>query len=407
MPKLRRIHIDQARVGMYVADLVCDWASHPFWMSRFSIRDVQQIAMLRQEGIHEFYIDTSKGLDVAATPAQTVHAATASLPPQPLQAGTPLGQELLRAREIIARTEAITRHLLNDARVGQPLQLVPLRDVCGQLAGSLDRNALALNILSHMYRKDEYTFQHSISVGLLLMILHHHLGSPADIVVEVGLGGILHDIGKTRIPGHILNKPGQLDAEERQQMKQHVGHSRDILDENGIESAIIRAIALQHHERFDGSGYPLGLAGNAISRYGQQAAIIDVYDALTSDRCYHKGMPAPAAIKRLFEWSTCRQFDPAVVGEIVRCFGIYPPGTLVRLQSGKLAVVQHHGAGDLTRPEVLVFFDTQRNQLLKPHKLNLAIRYGAHADDRIVSNEPLARWLNKLPDLAQLIRHCE
>ena len=136
MPKLRRIHIDQARVGMYVADLVCDWASHPFWMSRFSIRDVQQIAMLRQEGIHEFYIDTSKGLDVAATPTQTVHAATASLPPQPLQAGTPLGQELLRAREIIARTEAITRHLLNDARVGQPLQLVPLREVCGQLTAT-------------------------------------------------------------------------------------------------------------------------------------------------------------------------------------------------------------------------------------------------------------------------------
>lgn len=407
MPKLRRIHIDQARVGMYVADLVCDWTSHPFWMSRFSIREAQQISQLRQEGISEFYIDTSKGLDVAATVDTTVVPLTAAAPVQPPQPRTTLGQELLRAREIIARTEAITQALLHDARVGQPLQLAPLRDVCGQLAGSLDRNALALNILSHMYRKDEYTFQHSISVGLLMMILHHHLHSTPDIVVEVGMGGILHDIGKTRIPGDILNKPGQLNVEEREQMKRHVGHSRDILDENGIDSPIIRAIALQHHERFDGSGYPQGLAGEAISRYGHQAAIIDVYDALTSDRCYHKGMPAPAAIKRLFEWSTCRQFDAAVVGQIVRCFGIYPPGTLVRLQSGKLAVVQRHSDGDLTRPEVLVFFDTSRNQLLKPHKLNLAIRYGAHQDDRIVSNEPMARWLNKLPDLDHLIRHYE
>lgn len=404
MPKLRRIHIDQARVGMYVADLVCDWASHPFWMSRFSIRDDQQIAMLRQEGILEFYIDTSKGLDVA--PGQAVVTPPAA-PRPPATVRSSLSEEILRTREIISRTEAITRQLLNDARVGQPLQLAPLREVCGQLASSLDRNALALNILSHMYHKDEYTFQHSISVGLLLMILHHHLHSPADIVVEVGLGGILHDIGKTRIPAGILTKPGPLDAEERQQMKRHVEHSRDILDENGIDSPIIRAMALQHHERFDGSGYPQGLAGSAISRYGHQAAIIDVYDALTSDRCYHKGMPAPAAIKRLFEWSTCRQFDPAVVGEIVRCFGIYPPGTLVRLQSGKLAVVQQHGDGDLTRPEVLVLFDLQRNQWLKPEKRNLAIRYGPHADDRIISNEPMSRWLHKLPDLGQLLRHCE
>ena len=400
MPKLRRIHIDQARVGMYVADLVCDWASHPFWMNRFIIRDTQQIAMLRQEGIHEFYIDTSKGLDVTATPGQHAHTVTAP-PPQPPQPRTALGAELLRAREIIARTEAITRQLLSDARVGQPLQLAPLRDVCGQLAGSLDRNALALNILSHMYRKDEYTFQHSISVGLLLMILHHHLGSPPAIVVEVGLGGILHDIGKTRIPGHILNKPGQLDAAERQLMKQHVDHSRDILDENGIDSAIIRAIALQHHERFDGSGYPLGLAGDAISRYGHQAAIIDVYDALTSDRCYHKGMPAPAAIKRLFEWSTCRQFDPGCGGRnraLLRYLPARHAGAAAKRQAGRSTAARRRRPDTSGSTGAVRYL--QRNQLAETgktqprHPLRPARRRPHHQQ-----RTACRAGCNKLPDL--------
>jgi putative nucleotidyltransferase with HDIG domain len=402
MPKLRKIHIDQARAGMFVAKLACDWTSHPFWLSRFLIRDQQHLQLLRQEGIHEFYIDTSRGVDIAATAPAT--PAEPRVSPPPAARITPLNQELARAREIIARTEAITRHLLNDARIGQTLNLDPLRAVCGELAGSLDRNALALKMVAHLYHKDEYTFQHCISVGLLLMILHHYLGSPPPIIIEVGLGGILHDIGKTRVPGHILNKPGPLDAQEREQMKAHVLFSRHILDENGIDSPIIRAIALQHHERFDGSGYPQGLAGSALSDYGQQTAIIDIYDALTSDRCYHKGIAAPAAIKRIFEWSRQGQFAPRCVRDVVRCFGIYPPGTLVRLQSGKLAIVQQHDSDDLTRPEVLVFFDTRQNQRLKPETLNLAIRYGQHADDRIVCNEPMVRWQHKLPELDTLLQ---
>ena len=401
MPKLRKIHIDQAMVGMFVASLDCDWTAHPFWLSRFCLRNAAQIDMLRQEGIQSFYIDTEKGRDIP-------HAASAPAPAgrtttKKSQARTtPLSQELGLARDIVQRTEAITQNLMKDARLGQRLDVTALHRISSELSGSLDRNAQALRMVAQMYNKDAYTFQHSVSVALLLMILQHHQGAPHEIVVEAGIGGLLHDIGKTRIPLQLLNKPGRHTAEERQQMREHVRFSQMILDENGIHSPIIRAIALQHHERYDGTGYPLGLAGDAISVYGQQAAIIDVYDAITSDRCYHKGLPAPVAIKKIFELGK-NHFDPKVVRDVVHCFGIYPPGTLVRLASGKLAVVKRHADGDLTRPEVVVFFDTQRNQRLKPESINLAIRYGPHADDHVVHHEAADRWQALLPDINQLL----
>lgn len=403
MPKLRKIHIDQAMVGMYVASLDCDWTTHPFWLSRFSIRNAAQIDMLRQEGIQTFYIDIEKGRDIAPVPGPAAPASATGRPQHSAPArATPLSQEFALARDIVQRTEAITQTLMKDARLGQRLDITALRDISSELSGSLDRNALALRMVAQMYSKDAYTFEHSVSVALLLMILQHHQRAPHDIVVEVGLGGLLHDIGKTRIPLPLLNKPGRHTAEERQQMREHVRFSQMILDENGIRSPIIRAIALQHHERYDGTGYPLGLAGDAITVYGQQAAIIDVYDAITSDRCYHKGLPAPVAIKKIFDLGK-NHFDPQAVRDVVHCFGIYPPGTLVRLASGKLAVVRRHTDGDLTRPEVIVFFDTLRNQRLKPASVNLAIRYGPHADDHVLRHEEPDAWQAQLPDIQQLL----
>ena len=171
-------------------------------------------------------------------------------------------------------------------------------------------------------------------------------------------------------------------------MKRHPedGHAM-LIDTPGIGEVPL-AITLHHHERIDGSGYPHKLAGGAIPYAAQMAAIVDVYDAISSDRCYHKGMPPPEAVRKIFEWSQFH-FNPELVQAFVRCIGIYPVGALVRLASERLAVVTQQNEANLVQPTVRVFFDAKARRPLFPETLHLGT---PHAGDRIVSHEDPAAW---------------
>lgn len=412
MANIKKIHLSQLRVGMYIADLDCGWMAHPFWLSKFMVKTQQQIDMLHSEGICEFYIDTDKGLDVAVgihidDVNKNLDQEINKIIEDTVQVNAPVSfaVEFVRAKEIVLRTGIIVRNVLQDARMGQYFDVSPLYEIADELVSSLDRNPVALNVLSRVKEKDDYTFHHSVSVGLLMMVLNHYLGASRQTIIDVGIGGMLHDIGKTRVPAVILNKPGKLSADELAIMKLHVNYSANILAEHDILSDTTRAIVLEHHERFDGSGYPNALKGDEISLFGQQAAIVDVYDALTSDRCYHVAMSAPSAIRKIFEWSKYH-FNPEVVKGFVRCFGIYPVGTLVALESGRLALVKEHNEQDLSRPKVLAFFDAKKNANIKPQLIDLSRLFGADGGDRIVGNEDFQKWGFKPARYLELLRHC-
>jgi len=201
----------------------------------------------------------------------------------------------------------------------------------------------------------------------------------------------VHDVGKMQTPDHILNKPGRLTDEEFTVMRHHVVASREILEITPNISQTALQVAAQHHERFDGSGYPHRLKGSEISPIGQMAAIIDVYDAITSDRVYHKGMPPTEALRKLFEWSRFH-FNPELVHTFARVVGIYPVGALVRLESGRLAVVVEHRASDVLHPLVRVIFDGRRNHYLKPEDVDLSRPMGHGGADRIVGHESPEKW---------------
>lgn len=191
-----------------------------------------------------------------------------------------------------------------------------------------------------------------------------------------------------KVPDRILNKPGKLSESEFEIMKSHVDHGRRILGKTLGLSPISISIAAEHHERYDGSGYPQMLKGDEISLYGRMASIVDVYDALTSKRIYHNGIEPAEALKKLLEWSDYH-FNTLLVHSFIRNIGIYPVGTLVRLESGSLAVVveQHHE--DLLHPKVRVIFNCNSLSYTPPRDIELA-KPGCM--DRIISFEAPSRW---------------
>jgi HD-GYP domain-containing protein (c-di-GMP phosphodiesterase class II) len=230
-----------------------------------------------------------------------------------------------------------------------------------------------------------------VSVCALQVSFCRALGMDAETLHLAGIGGLLHDIGKVRVPSEVLNKPGRLTEEEFAVMKCHVVESKNILDQtDGISQTSIQ-VAYQHHERHDGSGYPEGLKGEAISKMGKMAAICDVYDAITSDRCYHKGLVPHEALRRIFEWSKFH-FDPELVQQFLRTIGIYPVGTLVMLESGRIGVVLEQSDGSLLQPTVKVFYDSKRRRYLPPQEVNLAKSLGHGGGDKIVGHEVAEKW---------------
>jgi HD-GYP domain-containing protein (c-di-GMP phosphodiesterase class II) len=393
---IKRIHVSQLKPGMYIHDLNCDWMSHPFLRRHFRVESEADAARIADAGIHEVYIDTARGSDAPGAPSvEEVRRATEqemllAATPSPCP-NVPLGEEMDRARRLLREAGKIVRETMEDARLGNHVRLEKIEPAVERITESILRNGGALLSLARVKDKDDYTFVHSVSVCVLLVSFGRSVGVAGDDLKHLGIGGLLHDIGKTSIPDAILNKPGPLSEDEFRVMQSHAAESRRILAATpGISLAALQ-IAGEHHERFDGSGYPGGLKGDAISPLGQMAAICDVYDAITSDRVYHKGMAPAVALRKIFEWGKFH-FNPDLVQAFLRTIGVYPVGSLVMLDSGRLAVVVEQHEGNLLNPTVRVVFHSQGNHYLIPEDIDLSRPFGSSGGDRIAGHESPRKW---------------
>ncbi|ATP27228.1 phosphodiesterase [Chromobacterium violaceum] len=395
---IKCIDVNDLKVGMYIHDLNCDWMSHPFLVNRFKVKDESEIRKITDAGIHEVYIDTRKGMDLPSARSEgevrkqlESELREIASRERTVTRHVEAAEEFGRAQTIHHEANQIIRDILQDVRLGKQVELEQVEPQVEKLTGSILRNGGALLSLCRIKDKDNYTFQHSVSVGALMVSFCNALGMSKEVIHHAGIGGMLHDIGKMKVPDSILNKPGKLTEQEFMVMKCHVVESQKILHATrGIsETAVL--VAGQHHERHDGSGYPAGLKGEEISQLGQMAAIVDVYDALTSNRCYHKGMPPTDALRKIYEWSKFH-FNPELVQAFMRVIGIYPVGTLVRLESGRLGVVVEQNEDNLVSPKVKVFFSTKSNTHIPPEIVDLSRRMGFGGGDRIVKHESPEKW---------------
>lgn len=382
---------------MYVHSLNCNWADHPFLRNRFWLDSDDQIRRIRELGVNEIEIDTDLGRDAPSAPSASEVAqdlkpaldAAARQRPPAFRASS-IAEERARARRILSEANQVAERVMEDARLGRQIELDPAREVIGQAVASIVRNQDALIGLNRIRSVDRYTFEHSINVAVLMIAFARSLELERSLIEEIGLGALLHDVGKIRIPEAILNKPGKLTPAEFEIIRGHVVYGHEILTQTSDISEIALDVVLEHHERIDGTGYPEGKPRESISQFGQMAAIVDVYDALTTRRIYHDAMPPHEALRNLLQWSP-QQFDRTLVQQFVRCVGIYPIGTLVRLESERLAVVVETGRERLLKPVVRLVFDINNRRRLMPQDIDLS-RPTAYGQDRIIDAEDPADW---------------
>jgi HD-GYP domain-containing protein (c-di-GMP phosphodiesterase class II) len=397
---LKKIPVTDLRLGMHLHALEGSWLDHPFWRSKFVLTDDADLRAVRESGVTRCWIDPAKGLDVTDTPRATEEdpVERALTQPAPLldppvdldrvpEPSVSFEEEIEQAARLCKKSKQAVQQLFGDLRMGKALNAQALQPLVEELAASVFRNPGALVSLARLKTKDDYSYMHSVAVCALMIALARELGMGTKACREAGLAGLLHDVGKALMPLEVLNKPGKLTEAEFAVMRSHPARGHAVLVESGTAGLVALDVCLHHHERIDGGGYPHGLPGDGISQMARMGAICDVYDAISSPRPYKSAWDPADSISRMASWTG--HFDPTLFAVFVRSLGIYPSGSLVRLRSGRLAVVVKQHPLDLTAPTVKVFFSTKSNLPIAVVPVDLARK---DANDAIVAREPRGNW---------------
>jgi HD-GYP domain-containing protein (c-di-GMP phosphodiesterase class II) len=384
---LKKVPVSQLSVGMYLHALEGNWLDHPFWRNGFLISDDRTLRKVRESGVQHAFIDVVKGADTPPPAPEPVRISQPAPPPPPPKIErVSLAEEVEYATKLRARSAQAMKDLHHEARMGKAIDTGECNVLVNDVAESIDRHPDAFRSLARLKTADEYTYMHSVAVCALMVSLGREIGLDEAECREAGLAGMLHDLGKALMPQEILNKPGKLTPEEFDIIKTHPRRGWELLANAKNIPAGVLDVCLHHHEKFDGSGYPEKLAADKITRFARMGAICDVYDAVTSDRPYKAGWDPAQALQQMASWQG--HFDRDMFKSFIRCIGIYPTGSLVRMRSGKLAVVMDQNSGALTRPKVKLFFSTRSNEPIRREVLDLS----TDGRDQIEAPEAPEKW---------------
>jgi putative nucleotidyltransferase with HDIG domain len=393
---LKRIAVKDMKLGMFVCEFCGSWMEHPFWKTKFLLTDEKDLHSILGSGIKELWIDTDLGADIEESKLTKLKEEVEEETEFLLKAvgsikkseKVSLDQEVKVAAKLCEKSKTAVITMFNDARLGKVVEVGAAKELVEEISSSVMRNAHAMISLARLKTADEYTYMHSVAVCALMIALARQLNLPESTVRDAGLAGLLHDIGKIGVPDKILNKPGKLTDEEFEAVKAHPEIGAQILLEGNQVSPMVMDVVLHHHEKTDGTGYPHKLKSEHISLYAKMGAVCDVYDAITSDRPYKKGWSPAESIRKMAEWSK-GHFDETVFQAFVKTVGIYPTGSLVKLESGRLGVVveQHHSA--LLTPKVKVFYSAKTKSPVIQETVDLSLLVGK---DKIVSRESPDDW---------------
>ncbi|MBF0481615.1 MAG: HD-GYP domain-containing protein [Desulfovibrionaceae bacterium] len=381
---IKKIATKQLQPGMYVEDTGLTWHEQPYLFTHAGlIRDSQQVERIVEEGYLDVFIDTAKGFDVDR-PGSPGYDDLVRREAETAQDGAAAGEtnalerEMPEAKRIFTDSVRYAKSFMGDARLGRPIDFVESGNMVDAMIQSVSRNAAALLSLAKLRASDEYTFTHCINVSLLSVLFGRHLGLDRDALRLLGLAGLFHDLGKARMPEEVLNKPGKLTEEEFAVMRRHPAEGFLMMrQDKRIAQEVLRG-ALEHHEKFDGSGYPRNLSGDMISPFARIIGVADVYDALTSARVYKPGMPPNQALRIVYELKDS-SFYPGHVEKFVKCLGIYPLGSFVKLSNGEYAVVVAVNPKNTLHPTIKIVCDAALRKT-PPRTLDLAAEVAARGD---------------------------
>jgi putative nucleotidyltransferase with HDIG domain len=360
---LQKMYVSDLRVGMYVAKLDRDWLETPFILQGFMLESQEDVDIVA-EYCSYVYVDTI--YKAVASPA-----ANKSKAPVQYRNTTKIDEEHRKIVGAFRQARSLTKSLLDDIRLGGAINTDHAKEMVSNCVQSVIRHPDALMWMAKIRSESEYTAEHCLNVCILAVAFGRVLGMHEEELHKLGMCGLLHDVGKMKVPAEILNKPASLTIGEMRAMMAHTIHGRNLLlSTDGIYNGVID-VAYSHHERVDGKGYPRKLAGAGISLFSKIIAIVDAYDAMTADRCYQSAKTSTEALKIIYQ-DRGTHFDERLALKFLQTVGLYPPGSIVELHSGQVAIVVETNHRLRHLPKVLVVRDTNKKPLDKESFVDLS-----------------------------------
>jgi len=341
---MRRVNINSIQFGVKLARTIFNSEGGVLLSKGIEMKE-SYIERLRNFGVSEVYLDDEVSADLEV-------------------------EDVIKEQ---TRNEAVVlvKKMMNTYHFSASLDVEGVKKMVNKIIDELLINGDILYNLSEIKSVDDYTFEHSVNVCILSLITGIGLGFELQKLRELGVGAIMHDIGKLCIPKEILKKPSQLTVDEFEEIKKHTIFGYDMLKKSDKVSLVSAYIAFGHHERFDGSGYPLQLKNDNIQICARIVAVADVYDALTSDRVYRKKLKP----NEVYEYITSlgvNHFDPRVIESFVKYVTIYPEGTGVLLNTKERALVVKDNRHIPTRPVVRIVYDNKTKKQSSYKEIDLS-----------------------------------
>ena len=383
-----KVFSENLKLGMYISELDHPWIESPFLFQGFLLNEEEEIQQV-QSTCKYVYVDTEKTSHDIKKKLETISASVQKPVQKKERKPTKIDftdtvtlsrarfdkdsftQNLINARKSRDKTRTYIDSMLTEAKMGKIIDTQQAKLLVAELASNIAENIDASMWLTQLKNRDEYTAIHSLNVCVLSLTFGRSLGLKNEELHELGLGALLHDIGKMQVPLEILNKPGKLTSEEFEVMKSHPQKGYEMLLKDDNLSAKVLSIVKSHHERLSGQGYPDNLPEQSISYYTKIVSITDVYDAITSDRVYHDGMTPHEALKRLYEWMP-NNFDTKLMQSFIRTIGIYPVGSVVELKTGHIGLVVKLSDSHRLKPVVMLIMNRNKEYYPRRKLVNLA-----------------------------------
>lgn len=361
-----KIPIETLTVGMFVTAL--EESKRVNLANAGRVSSQQAVNQLIKNGIKFAWVDQT--LSVKGSVFKPVKVVAEELPEPPQSVSAPVKRvkvsrfsQQKKAQKIIRDAKGIASKILNQTFDGKTIHVDELDGIADDMIESVLLDSDALHCVSALRNKDEYLLEHSVNVATLLVTFGKHLGLDKETLKQMAIGAIIHDVGKIKVDDKVLHKPSRLTPEEFEHMKLHQVYAKEIITTVTGLSDISRDVCLMHHEKLDGNGYPAGLKGDEIPLHGRMSCIVDIYDALTADRCYKKGMSPAEAFKILLSL-TPFHLDKELVYKFINCIGVFPVGALVELSDGRVGIVWTSNSSDAVKPQVKCFYSRKYKRFI-------------------------------------------
>lgn len=370
---VKQIRIDQLKIGMYVIEMDVSWFKTPFFRHRLFIKNDKQIDAIQRAGVTILTIDLVKGIDVElATPAIT----KAWKPKQTVV--TTMRDEMDAATKIQKFAKQRLQQLVTAMAHGETLKQELVQPIIDETLESVLRNDNAILAVVNMKQHGSVLYNHAFNVMSLCLVVGQRLAHSSEELSALGTAALVHDIGWTQLPMHLMGKRRPYAAAEKRLIEKHVHIGMSILEKNAQFSNDIIDMVRQHHENWDGSGYPQGLRHDEISANSRLLAVVDRYDELKHGLLDHPPITPGQALQHLTDDGKKNILDSVSVNHLIDVLGVFPVMSAVLLNSGERGIVIEMNRDDPFLPKVKLFYDKDKRVLTKPFELDLAMEHASY-----------------------------